>query len=396
MTTLISKLKALTKNSKLLYRLYFSGGSLLLRIVGLFIKSDPNLILFASYGGRKFDDSPRVIYEYLLKHPISPNHKYVWGFVNPADFPEVKNSVKVDTPSYYFTALKAGYWVTNSSIMRGLSFKKRTTRDILFEHGMVAIKRISTDVVQKEHVFVTGFCEQYDMVFVEGKKEIPILAKVRKLSENNFYATGLPRNDDLVGYAPDEIAIIKEKFGIPQTKKVILYAPTFRDYCKAKDGRSALQLPIDFKKWENLLGNEYVLLITAHYEVAKFLDTLPKNNFVFNAFGYPRVNDLLKVADILISDYSSIVFDYSILERPILCYGYDYDQFMKVRGTYEDITKLFYDGVIRDEDTLLHTISNINYEEHCLYTKKYIKEEFLASYGNAAEKAVELIFNNDN
>lgn len=389
-------MKALVKNSKLLYNLYYFSGSLLLRFIGLFVKTDPNLILFSSYGGRKYDDSPRVVYEYLLAHPVSDKHKYIWAFVNPSDYPEVKNSVKTDTFSYYITALKSGYWITNSSISRGLNFQKKSTKNILFEHGMTAIKRISTDVVQKEHVFVTGFYEQYDMVFVEGKKEIPILSNVRRLGKNRFYATGYPRNDDLVDYAPDEVTIIKEKLGIPQDKKVILYAPTFRDYCKTKDGRSALQLPIDFKKWESLLGNEYVLLITAHYEVSKFLDTLPKNDFVFNAFGYPRVNDLLKVADILISDYSSIVFDYSILERPILCYGYDYDQFMKVRGTYEDITKLFYDGVIRDEDTLLHTISNINYDEHRLYTKKHIKEEFLASYGSAAEKAVTLIFNNDN
>ena len=57
---------------------------------------------------------------------------------------------------------------------------------------------------------------------------------------------------------------------------------------------------------------------------------IPENDsFVINAFDYPFINDLLIVSDILISDYSSVVFDYSILERPILCYGYDYDLYMK-------------------------------------------------------------------
>ena len=386
------RLKVLVKNSKLFYQLYYWGGSALLRFAGLFVKTDPNLILFASYGGRKYDDSPKVVYEYLQKHPVSPEHKCVWGFVDPQAYPEVEHRVKIDTIAYYLTALRAGYWITNSSISRGLDFKKKGTKNILFEHGMVGIKRIFTDVVQKENVFVTGFAEQYDMVFIEGKKEIPILSRVWRLDEKVFHTTGLPRNDDLVNYPLEEPAAIKAYFGIPQDKKVILYAPTFRDYYKAEDGSSALHIPMDFSRWEKKLGDEYVLLVTAHYEVARLLDSLPKNNFVYNAFGYPRVNDLMKVADLLISDYSSIVFDYSILERPILCYGYDYDRFSAVRGTYTDINTLFYNGVIRDEDTLLHTIRNMDYPAQCRFTRERIRDVYLASYGDAARKAAELIF----
>ena len=391
-----AKLKTAVKNSKLLYSLYFWGGSAILRFAGLFVKTDPNLILFASYGGRKYDDSPRVVYEYLKTHPVSEKIRMVWGFVNPDEYPEVENKIKIDTIPYYYTALKAGYWITNSSISRGLDFKKRKTKNILFQHGMVGIKRIFTDVLQAENVFVSGFYEQYDMVFIEGKKEIPILSRVWRLDEKVFYITGLPRNDDLVNYTQEEVTAIKERFGIPQDKKVILYAPTFRDYYKADDGSSALHIPMDFSRWERELSDEYVLLVTAHYEVAKLLDSLPKNNFVYNAFGYPHVNDLMKVADLLISDYSSIVFDYSILERPILCYGYDYDTFASVRGTYMDISTLFHDGIIRDEDSLLHTITTMDYDVQCRFTREQIRDKYLASYGNAAEKAVKTIFGAQN
>lgn len=387
-----SKLKAFVKNSKLFYKLYYICGSFLIRFVGMFVKTDPNLILFSSYGGRKYDDSPRVVYEYLLKNPISPEHKYVWGFIEPKYYPEVEKSVKIDTFSYYIIALKAGYWITNTSITRGLNFKKKKTKNILFQHGMVGIKRIFTDALDQRNVFVSGFYEKYDMVFVEGKNEIPILKRVWQLDESTFHITGLPRNDNLVNYPPEERIEIKNRLGIPLEKKVILYAPTFRDYYKAEDGCSALHIPIDFGKWGKILGDEYVLLVTAHYEVAKLLDTLPRNGFVINAFGYPQINDLMKVADLLISDYSSIVFDYAILERPILCYGYDYERFSAVRGTYTDINKLFYNGVIRDEDTLLNTILNMDYEAQCAYTQKNIKETYLAAYGDSARKAVEIIF----
>ena len=386
------KLKVFVKNSKLVYKLYYHGGSCLLKFAGLFVKTDPNLILFSSYGGRKYDDSPRVVYEYLLEHPVSPDHKLVWGFVDPDAYPQVEHRIRIDTIPYYLTALRAGVWITNSSISRGLDFKKRKTKNILFQHGMIGIKRIFTDVKQKEKAFVSGFCEQYDMVFIEGKNEIPILKRVWQLDEKVFHTTGLPRNDDLVDFSEEDVRRIREKLGIPEGKKVILYAPTFRDFDKAADGSSALHLPMDFGKWEKALGDEYVLLVTAHYEVAKFLDAMPKNDFVINAFGYPFVNDLMKVADLMISDYSSIVFDYSILERPILCYGYDYEKFNTIRGTYTDLNELFCDGVIEDEDKLLDVICHMDHQRECEHTRRNIRDKHLAAYGNAAQKAVKLIF----
>ena len=139
-----------------------------------------------------------------------------------------------------------------------------------------------------------------------------------------FRTTGLPRNDDLATVTDEEILSIRRKLAIPAGKKVILYAPTFREFSRAGDGRNALGLPIDFVKWERLLGGEYVLLVTAHYEVAKLLDELPKNSFVINAFKYPVLNDLIKVSDILISDYSSIVFDYKRrIAIRLLCMYYE-------------------------------------------------------------------------
>ena len=387
-----SKLKAFVKGNKIIYSLYYHLGSLFLRFIGLFVKTDPNLILFISYGGQKYDDSPRVVYEYLLKHPVSSKHKYVWAFIGPDKFPQVEQKVKVDTLSYYITAMRAGYWITNSSASRGLNFHKKQTKNYLFQHGMVGIKKIGTDVELFDKAFRIGFHETFDAVFIEGKKELDILPRAWQMNPSVFHMTGLPRNDDLATVTEDEIRCIKNRLGIPLSKKVILYAPTFREFSRAEDGRNALGIPIDFSKWEAALGTKYVLLVTAHYEVAKLLDELPKNDFVINAFQYPVLNDLIKVSDILISDYSSIVFDYSILERPIFCYGYDYDSYSRERGLYADLDQLFSHGVLRTEDALLKAILEMDYSAECKYTKDHIKDEYIAAYGNAAEKAVQIIF----
>lgn len=387
-----SKIKAFVKQSKVIYSLYFYLGTLFLRFWGHFVKVDPDLILFISYGGQKYDDSPRVVYEYLLKHPVYSKYKYIWAFIEPDKFPQVERKVKVDTFAYYIAAMRAGYWITNSSASRGLDFRKKQTKNYLFQHGMVGIKKIGTDIGLFDKAFRIGFHETFDGVFIEGKKELDILPRAWQMDPAMFHTTGLPRNDDLAVVSTDEIRSIKDRLGIPQSKKVILYAPTFREFSRAKDGRNALGIPINFSKWETALGQEYVLLVTAHYEVAKLLDELPKNGFIINAFQYPEINDLIKVSDILISDYSSIVFDYSILERPVFCYGYDYDTYSAERGLYTDLEALFSHGVLRTEDEVLEAIRGIDYEQECTYTKSHIKNEYIASYGNAAEKAVSIIF----
>lgn len=389
---MLNRIKSLVKNNKTIYKLYSVFGSALLHFVGLFVKTDPNLILFASYGGRKFDDSPRVVYEYLQKNPVSPDHKFVWAFVDPSAFPQVPNRIKIDTPAYYLTALKAGYWITNSSISRGMDFKKKKTMDALFTHGLTALKRIGADVVKQDQVFVATSYEKYDTVFVEGKFETPILANVWRLGEKVFHTTGLPRNDDLVHVGNDEIRVIKEKLGIPCDKKVVLYAPTFRDWSQNTQGRNIYRIPIDFVKWQKKLGKDYVLMINGHYAISEILNLVADNDFVFNTFGYPELNDLLIIADILISDYSSIVFDYSILGRPIFGYCYDFDEYMAIRGSYIDIEQFYRDGAIRNEDSLLDAIVNLDYEVACRFTKEQIRDKYLASYGDAARKAVEVIF----
>ena len=142
-----SKIKAFVKSNKTIYSLYYHLGSFFLHIIGLFVKTDPDLILFIGYGGQKYDDSPRVVYEYLLKHPVSSKHKYVWAFIEPDKFPQVEQKVKVDTLSYYITAMRAGYWITNSSASRGLNFRKKSTRNVLFTHGLTGIKKKTNNYI---------------------------------------------------------------------------------------------------------------------------------------------------------------------------------------------------------------------------------------------------------
>lgn len=381
------------KNNKLLYTIYNSIFSFILNCAGKITKIDTNQALFVVYGGKRYDDSPRFVYEYIKKQPEYQHIKCVWAFISPNDFDFIPESekVKIDTITYYKAVLKSKYWITNSSVKRGLHFSSKNHLDILLQHGMAGIKKLGIDINSSNQSFRLKKQEKFDIIVLGGKEEKEILIKAWQTEENHFYETGLPRNDELYHIQKEKVQEVKQKLKIPLNKKVILYAPTYREFYKDSSFDNIIQNPFDFKKLEQELSSEYVLVVTAHYLVGKLLGVPKDNPFIINAFEYPYINELLIIADILISDYSSVVWDYAILERPILCFGYDYDKYKKERGTYLDLEKVFFNGVIRTQEQLIKEIKNINLKNQIEHTKK-IKEKYIIAEDNSVEKVTKIIF----
>lgn len=390
-------LKQIVKSSNFFYKLYFFLGSFCLRLLGLFVATDENLILMVVYGGQRYDDSPRFIYEYMKTHPAYKKYKFKWAFIHPETVLEVPDheKIKIDTFSYYVTALKAKYWITNSSASRGLNFQKKKTVNILFQHGMAGLKLLGTDIVTGNQSFKLNWKEKLDYIFIEGKKEKDLLISAWGITEQVLYPIGLPRNDDLVGRTRSEIDTMKEKLGIPLEKKVILYAPTFREYNRDSEHAIFLRPPFDFDYWERELADEYVLLMTAHYEVAKLMNIPSDHPFVINAFQYPHINDLMLVSDLLISDYSSIIWDYSILGKPILSFAYDLKQYREERGLYDGYESIFSHEVMETEEEVVNYVKTMDYARECEYTKQYIRDQYLVDYGNITEKCVNILFSHE-
>lgn len=388
------KLKQLCKSSHVVYMAYYYIMSLILKFVGIFVRTDDKLILFVVYGGQRYDDSPRFIYEYMKAHAGYQDYRYIWAFIEPDAVKEIPDAekVRIDTLRYYMTALKAKYWLSNSSASRGLNFKKQMTKNVFFTHGMTGIKKIGRDMEEKNKSFKNGFDEKFDVIVIEGKKEDELLKHAWNISGKELYKLGLPRNDELLQKTSEDIRMLKQKLKIPFDKKVILYAPTFREYNRDSSLAVFLKPPFDFNKWQELLGDRYILLLTAHYEVAKLMDIPENHPFIINAFKYPCINDLMLVSDLLISDYSSIIWDYSILGKPIISYAYDFEDYQKERGIYDGYEKIFSHGIMKSEQEMISFIQNMDYEAECEYTKKYIRDEYVAVYGNAAGRCVQLLF----
>lgn len=364
-----NKITHVLKNNSTIYNIYSFIFNILFSILKIFIKTDNNLILINSYGGKKYDDSPRVIFEYMITQKKYDKYKIYWAFDNPERF-EIKKAEKIKTNSlkYFIIALKAKYWITNSSIEKGLKFKNKNTIYINTWHG-TAIKKMGKDAPDTAFQFRTS---KYDVMYAQSRYDIDVFSRAFDLPKDIFALVGLPRNDELFDINDKEIKEIRNKLKIPKDKKVILYAPTFREYNRDKNG-CLIAPPINLKKWKDKLSEKYIILFRAHYEVNHVLG-IKDDDFIHNVSDYDNLIELMKISDILISDYSSIIFDYSILKRPIYSYAYDYEEYKSKRGMYIDIKTELPNGICEKEDELLEKIINCNFEEEKCKTEKFSKK----------------------
>ena len=360
--------------------------SLLFRFIGLFIRTDDGLVLFVSFMGKGYNDSPKAIYEYICSYPEYSKYKCVWAFEHPDKYPELK-TVKIDSFRYFRTALKARYWITNTNIERGLRFKKKKQVYLNTWHG-VALKHIGNDCPgRKDFNFNT-----VNHLVVSGNFDETVFKSAFKAKESTYLRCGMPRNEELWLTTDDRKRELREKLSIPENKRVILYAPTWRD---STDGGKSYEIkpPIHFENWKNALGEEYIVLFRAHHQTTKVLG-VQYDEFVRDASDYPAVNDLMIVSDILITDYSAIAFDYTILCKPIFCYAYDYETYLTERGTYFEIDERYPNKSCRTEEELLDRIENIDYESECSNTRRF-RDTFIQYGVGATEACVKAEFGND-
>lgn len=380
-TWLINKIKHIS----LLYCLYYYFGNALLWLFKPFFRTDEKLILFVSFGGKKYDDSPRVIYEQMLCDMRFEGNRFVWAFLQPEKFDIPKGEkVKIDTLRFYKIALKSRVWITNSSVERGLSFKKKNTFYYNSWHGS-AIKKMGSDIQKSNDGFKSKGSSRVDVMAAQGKFDVDVFSRVFCIQYDKFQITGLPRNDRLANYSGDYRNKLRMSLNLNSHKKVILYAPTYREY--EFDGNGVyLTTPIDMEEWQLKLSNKYILLFRAHHAVARSL-RINDNEFIRDVSKYPKLEDLMIVSDLLISDYSSILFDYSIMGKPMLCYTYDYEKYEKERGVYFDVREKLPSASTEDE--MIERLVNLDFFEASNQALKF-RDSYVTAFGNATKQTLDI------
>ena len=379
------KLVNFLKYNKVAYAVYYRVMSFCMNVLKLFIKTDDKLILFNSFAGRKYDDSPKAIFEEMRKDPRFKGYRLVWAFHQPEKY-DAPQKIKTDGLNYFKTALAARVWVTNSSVERGLNFTGKHTLYFNTWHG-TPMKKMGADIDLGNTSFGAKGRNHFDVMMSQGHFETDIFSRSFGIPKEKFLEAGLPRNDILANYTEEQRQVIRSRLGIKQDQTVILYCPTFREYDKDESLGVVMAPPMDLKKWERELREGYVLLMRAHYEVSKVMN-IEENSFVRTMTDYPDLNDLFIAADVLISDYSSVFFDYSITGKPMLHFCYDYEKYSSKRGMYFDIREKISGGAT--EDQVIELIKSLDLTEESQKTVSF-RDEFVNFYGSAAKAAVDCI-----
>jgi len=382
-----AKLDYWLKHNKTFYKVFNKVVSSAFKVWGKFIPIDDKLVVFSAHS-RKYNDSPKALYEYMMAHPEKyGQYKCVWALEDPehANIPGTAEKVKSDTLAYFKTTLRAKYWITCVNIERSLHYKKKGCRYLNTWHG-APIKYGGNDAVGRQDYDFSSV----DVYSYASEFELNISKHSLGYRDDACIPFGPPRNDELYHTTQEEILAIKKKLKLPLDKKIILYAPTWRD---SKDGGKtyAMKPPLDMAKFEEALKSEYIFIMRTHQYTNKLLG-VEFNDFCRDFCSYPVVNDLLKVSDVLISDYSAIIADFSIFEKPIICFAYDYEEFKNTRGLYLDYERDMPSGILRTGDEVIKYILGMDFNEECKKTKVLLKEKLAKYGGNATKMCLDKLF----
>ena len=352
-----------------------------------------NKIVLESFGGTNYSDNPKMIVEEAIAE-----HKpwdIVWLSVEkPNDLPEPVRWVEYGSNKALYEWGTARVWVDNVR-QQFRPIKRKGQYYIQTWHASFSLKLIEKDCedkLDKNYVKAAQKDGQRTDAIVSNSKLLDDVYKRAFWLQDRaeLWQTGLPRNDTLFQHQDDKgfVEKVRRFFGIDQDQYVVLYAPTFRD------DRSTGGYLNDFDKIIEAFERKYAkkcrLLVRMHPNVSKHSLGFHYNDNIINASDYPDVQELAIATDCVISDYSTIVFDYMLLRKPVFLCALDLDHYNALRGVFP----IIYDlpcALSQSTQELIHSIESYDQDD---YLKKL--DEFHNNYpvydkGDAAKQIVSKI-----
>ena len=334
-------------------------------------KIDDKLVYFQTFSGSGYSDSPKAMYEYMLNAPEYRDFRFVWSFKEPEKYEGLLRNGRTQIVKFRSRAdnralRKAKYWISN---YRMLDYQHPRKGQVYLQcwHG-TPLKRLGYDIIESDNAM--NSLEEIKEKYRTDAKKFSWLLSPSPFATDKFATAwdlnatgqrhkiieeGYPRNDRLINYAPQERETIWKQFGVDD-KRVILYAPTWRDNQHTSGQGYTYKTEVDFDRLQRELGDEYIILFRAHYLVANSFDFARYDGFVRDVSSYGDINDLYIASDILVTDYSSVFFDYANLERPIIFYMYDLEHYAnEMRGFYLSLDELP-GHIVKDEGALIAEI----------------------------------------
>jgi CDP-ribitol ribitolphosphotransferase len=256
-------------------------------------------------------------------------------------------------------------------------------------HAPGAFKKFGGSVDLKSRKVLKKAGEHTDYLIVSSRNIQEFYREAFQIPKTKIKPLGLPRADYY--FEDHDIEDLKskffEKYNFSSDKKIILYTPTFRDEEKYNNVFDFL----DLEKFNESLGDEYVLALRLHPKIKNFYkDDISAGGDYIDCSDYPSEQELLLISDILITDYSSIMIEFALLNKPIVFFTYDYDSYLNnERGFYFDFKSTVPGPVVYDSNQLIDVIKNREFDESRI--SEFVKTQFDEIDGHASERVVDYL-----
>ncbi|WP_405716193.1 bifunctional glycosyltransferase family 2 protein/CDP-glycerol:glycerophosphate glycerophosphotransferase [Streptomyces xanthophaeus] len=296
-------------------------------------------VLFDAFKGTQYSDSPRALHEEMVRRGVPVEHLWVVRDDQVA-VPPTARAVRMWSPEWYEALGRSRYVIANNHLPDW--FQKRDGQIVVQTWHGTPLKKIGHDI-EAVHFADKRYLERvekevqnWDMLVSPNSFSTPILQRAFRFP-GEMVESGYPRNDVLRrADSAHRAAEVRRRIGLPPGKKVLLYAPTWRDDQFYAPGKYKLDFRIDLDDARAQLQQDHVLLVRRHPNV---VDPVPGagDGFVHDVSDYPDMADLSLITDVMITDYSSLMFDFVNTGRPILFFTYDLDHYRDtLRGFYFD------------------------------------------------------------
>lgn len=329
------------------------------------LRQQKKWVFFESFGGKGYSDSPKYIYEYMMQH--KEGYEFIWSVNDLQNIPGPAKQVRRSSLKYYYYLARAKYWVSNARMPNKL-YKPKNKVYLQTWHG-TPLKKLAGDM---DNVLMPGTnpatykrnfsneTAKWDYLIAPNAYSSEIFRRAFWFN-NTMLEVGYPRNDVLYNLDDEEnIRALKAKMKLPQDKKVVLYAPTWRDDEYYEVGSYRFDLKLELDRMQRELGDEYVVVLRMHYLIATNMDISAYEGFAYDFSSYGDISELYLVSDVLITDYSSVFFDYANLRRPILFYTYDIDKYRdQLRGFYLDMETEVPGPLLTTTEEVIDSLTNL-------------------------------------
>ncbi len=352
-------------------------------------------IVYVSFRGH-FSDSPRALYEELRARGVDAGHTWLSAPHTQAGFPADATTLTFGSPESIAALESADLVISNDHIP--LDWEKRPGTTYLQTWHGTMLKRIHNDVLwapEGRLAYLEQDIARWDLLLSPNAVSTDRLRRAFGFT-GPIHETGLPRNDLLSSPQRDEVrAAVRADLGVREDQKVVLYTPTWRDdLVFKKSGPQDFEFAIDLGDFAERLGEDHVLLLRLHNMVMDRLEVI-EGSVVRDVCSHPDIRDLYLAADLLVTDYSSTMFDFAITGKPMLFFTYDLDYFRdELRGFYFDLAEVAPTPLLRTSKELVDAIAGIdaiaaqNEDRYARFRETFTHLED----GSATERVLKLLF----